>query len=164
MNNTDKIIIFCDGSSRGNPGPGGWGAIVSEDGGVIELGGGEKHTTNNRMELQGAIHALRSVKDPEREIIVNTDSAYVIGGMTEWIFSWQKNNWRTSAKKPVLNQDLWEELAETALGKKIAWKHVAGHAGIPGNERCDAIATGFADGKPPKLFSGKSSDYAITLS
>ena len=160
----DKIIIFCDGSSRGNPGPGGWGAIISENGMVAELGGGEKFTTNNKMELTGAIRALESVKDAKKEIILHTDSTYVVKGMTEWIGGWQKNNWRTKAKKDVLNRELWEALLAASENKKIAWRHVAGHAGVPGNERCDAIATSFADGMNPKLFDGNSSDYSINLS
>jgi ribonuclease HI len=159
----NKIIIFCDGSSRGNPGPGGWGAIICENGKVTEIGAADTHTTNNKMELQGAITALRFVKNLKDEIILNTDSSYIIGGMTEWIFNWQKNNWKNSAKKPVLNRDLWEKLIEAAKGKKIKWNHVAGHAGVPGNERCDEIATSFADGEKPKLFNGNVSDYKIKI-
>lgn len=159
----NKTIIFCDGSSIGNPGPGGWGAIVCGDNDVMELGGGEKHTTNNRMELEAAIHALQVVKN-DREIFIYTDSAYVIGGMTKWIYGWQKNNWITSQKEEVLNKDLWEKLIFSSEGKKISWKKIAGHAGIPGNERCDEVAVSFAEGKSPKLFKGKLSDYKINLS
>lgn len=159
----DKIIIFCDGSSRGNPGPGGWGAIIYENGIVTELGGGEKYTTNNKMELRGAIAALQSVQNSEKEIILNTDSTYVVKGMSEWISGWQKNNWKNSQKKKVLNRELWEELIEAAQGKKIKWQYVAGHAGVPGNERCDEIATSFADGKKTKLFCGKIADHGIKI-
>ena len=159
----DQIIIFCDGSSRGNPGPGGWGAIVSENGTITEIGGGEKFTTNNKMELEGAIHALRLVKDAKKEIILHTDSTYVVKGMTEWISGWQKKNWRTSAKKAVLNRELWEELAAVSQGKKITWQYVAGHAGIPGNERCDEIATSFADGEKIELFSGNINSYQVKI-
>lgn len=159
----DKTIIFCDGSSLGNPGPGGFGAIVFENGMVSEIGGADKHTTNNKMELLAAINALKKIKNPQTEIILNTDSLYVVKGMSEWIVNWQKKNWKNSSKKPVLNRDLWEELLLAAKGKKIKWNHVAGHAGIAGNERCDEIANSFADGKEPKLFSGSIADYKIKI-
>ncbi len=162
MENISKIIIFSDGSSSGNPGPGGWGAIVSmPDGSVVEIGGAKKYTTNNRMELTGAIKALQFVGKSFGEIILNTDSSYLINGITKWIYGWRKNNWKNSAKKPVLNRDLWEELMEASKGKNIIWNHVAGHAGIAGNERCDEIATSFAYGKFPRLFCGKIADYGI---
>jgi ribonuclease HI len=156
------VIIFSDGSSRGNPGPGGWGAIVSIDGKVIELGGGSKHTTNNKMELSGAINALKEV-DSKKDILLNTDSSYVINGMTKWIFGWQKNGWRNSMKEEVANRELWEELIEVSNGKKIKWNYVAGHSDIPGNERCDEIATSFADGVKVDLYDGKLSGYSIDL-
>ncbi|MBA4319012.1 MAG: ribonuclease HI, partial [Flavobacterium sp.] len=104
----DKIIIFSDGSSRGNPGPGGWGAIISRKGKVIELGGGDKHTTNNRMELLAVINALGSPASQLSEIILNTDSSYVINGITKWVYGWQKNSWINSQKEEVANRDLWE--------------------------------------------------------
>lgn len=162
MHNT--IIIFSDGSSRGNPGPGGWGSIISMAGIVTELGSGEKHTTNNRMELLGSIKALQFVGETKSDIIVNTDSSYVINGITKWVFGWQKNNWKTKAKEDVVNRDLWEELIAAAKNKKITWNYVGGHIGVPGNERCDAIATAYADGESPELFAGKVSDYAFDLS
>ncbi|MFA6797415.1 MAG: ribonuclease HI [Candidatus Paceibacterota bacterium] len=171
MNN--KTIIFTDGSSRGNPGPGGWGAIVTfSDGKVKELGGGEKHTTNNRMELIGAIKALEYVSDPSQVktqfdgagVILNTDSSYVINGITKWVYGWQKNGWKNSMKEDVVNRDLWEKLIEVSKGVKIDWNYVGGHVGIPGNERCDEIATMFADGKDVELFDGKKTDYEIDLS
>jgi ribonuclease HI len=158
----DNVIIFADGSSRGNPGPGGWGAIVSVGGKVIELGAGSKHTTNNKMELSGALNALKEVGN-KKEIILNTDSSYVINGMTKWIFGWQKNGWRNSMKDEVANRDLWEELIKVSEGKKIKWNYVAGHSDIPGNERCDEIATSFADGKKIDLYNGKLSQYSIDL-
>jgi len=160
----EKTIIFSDGSSRGNPGPGGWGAVISENGNVIELGGGEKHTTNNKMELLGAINALQKIKDDTKEIIVYTDSSYVIHGITKWVYGWQKNNWMTSQKESVSNQDLWKLLIKASKGKKITWAHVAGHAGVEGNERCDVIATSYADGEKINLFKGKLSDYEYDLS
>ncbi|MFA5934409.1 MAG: ribonuclease HI [Candidatus Paceibacterota bacterium] len=161
MNN--KTIIFTDGSSRGNPGPGGWGAIVAtSDGKVKELGGGEKHTTNNRMELMGAISAL-SILDNNDSIILNTDSSYVINGITKWVYGWQKNGWKNSMKEDVVNRDLWEKLIEVSKDKDIKWNYVGGHVGIPGNERCDEIATMFADGKRIELFHGKKTDYEVDL-
>ena len=161
----DKIIIFSDGSSRGNPGPGGWGAIVLSDGKVIELGGREKHTTNNRMELLGAINGLVSLGSPasKLEIVVNTDSSYVINGITKWVFGWQKNGWKNSMKDDVVNRDLWEELIKASEGKKIKWNYVGGHIGVPGNERCDEIATAFADDADIELFNGNLFDYKIDL-
>jgi ribonuclease HI len=156
-------IIFCDGSSLGNPGPGGWGAIVSENGNVLELGGGERHTTNNKTELLAAINALKHIKDPKKDISVHTDSSYVINGMTKWIYGWQRNNWITSGKEPVSNRELWEELIKLSKGKKIKWTYVRGHAGIPGNERCDEIAVSYAEEKPVKLFKEKVSKYDIDL-
>lgn len=171
----DKIIIFSDGASKGNPGPGGWGAVViklkvnkveseKKEGTVKELGGREEHTTNNRMELSGAIAGLAEVKKENSEVIFYTDSKYVIGGMTEWVKNWQKNNWRTAQKKAVLNKDLWEKLVELAEGKKIHWQYVAGHSGHPGNERCDEIASGLALVDKVDLYDGPFSDYKIKIS
>lgn len=150
------VTIYTDGAARGNPGPGGWGAIIADDV-VKELGGREDHTTNNRMELTAAIEALKQVSSGE--ITVFTDSEYVMKGITLWIHSWQKNNWRTAGKKPVLNKDLWEHLLGETIGKKIEWKYVRGHFGHKTNERADVIATSFADNEPVKLYSGPVSKY-----
>ena len=158
-----KIVIFTDGSSRGNPGPGGWGVIVAVGNKITELGGREEHTTNNRMELLGAINALASIKKTKEEIILNTDSSYVINGITKWIYGWQKNGWINSTKEDVSNRDLWEELIKVSKGKKIKWNYVGGHTGVSCNERCDDIATSFADNKDVKLFKGKISDYDFDL-
>lgn len=153
-------IIFTDGSSRGNPGPGGWaGIIVSEDS-VIELGGREAHTTNNRMEMVAAVESLKKVSD-ETPITVNTDSSYLINGITKWVHGWKRNNWITSQKKDVENRDLWEQLIDATAGKKISWKYVGGHVGIAGNERCDVIATSFADNEAVELYKGTLSAYGI---
>lgn len=162
------ITIFSDGSSRGNPGPGGWGTIIADCEKVIELGGGERHTTNNRMELLGAINGLsfftrRGKASPSEEIVVNTDSSYVINGITKWVYGWQKNGWKSSLKEDVINRDLWEQLIEVTKGKRIKWNYVGGHIGVPGNERCDEIATAFADNIKIKLFKGKLSDYEHDL-
>jgi len=151
------ITIYTDGSSRGNPGPGGWGAIIVYDNKIVELGGGETHTTNNRMELTAVIEALKAVSD--KQITIYTDSEYVMKGITEWIHKWQKKGWKTANKKQVLNQDLWQKLLEVAGDRKIEWKYVAGHAGIHLNERADEIATGFADGLKSFLYNGPKDKY-----
>ena len=159
-----KIIIFSDGSSRGNPGPGGWGSIVAVGGKIAELGGADTHTTNNRMELTASIEALKSLKNNKGEVELHTDSSYVINGITKWVYGWQKNGWISSQKEDVVNRDLWEELITVSKDKKIKWVYVAGHTGVCGNERCDEIATAYADGKEIKLFNGKLPDYEIDLS
>jgi ribonuclease HI len=145
-----EITIYTDGSSRGNPGPGGWAAILFQDGKVRELGGREEHTTNNRMELKGAIEGLKAVPAGSN-VRVMADSEYVVKGITLWIKGWMAKGWRTAAKKPVLNQDLWQDLYRAVEGKQIAWETVRGHAGVEHNERADLIATSFADGKPVEL-------------
>jgi ribonuclease HI len=156
----NKTTIFTDGSSRGNPGKGGWGSGVVEKDKVTELGGREDDTTNNRMELEAVIAGL-STTEWDEEIIVNTDSSYVINGITKWVHGWKRNGWVTKTKDEVLNRDLWERLVEVKEGKDIKWNYVGGHAGIVGNERCDEIATSFADGDPIKLYKGPISDYPI---
>ncbi|MFH1454923.1 MAG: ribonuclease HI [bacterium] len=158
----NKIIIFSDGSSKGNPGPGGWGAVVAQGNKVIELGGGEKHTTNNRMELLAAISGLFSLGSPapkSEEIVLNTDSSYVINGITKWVYGWQKNGWKNSEKANVSNRDLWEQLIKVSRGMKIKWNYVGGHSGVSCNERCDAIATSFADLPEKILPDGKSNIF-----
>ena len=162
----DEIIIYTDGSSLGNPGPGGWGSVVVYDEKVIELGGHEKESTNNRMEMTAAIEAFRLIQERKIKgniINVHTDSAYLLNGITLWIFSWMKNNWRTASKDPVLNQDLWEELFKLTLDLKhrykIEWIKVSGHSGVQLNEKCDLIATSFSAGKRVLLFTGNLKDY-----
>lgn len=163
-----KITIYTDGSSRGNPGPGGWSAIILSDDEVVELGGRDDHTTNNRMELLGAIHGLKEIDGRHAHAVsveVCTDSEYVKKGMTEWISGWVKKGWKTSTKKDVLNKDLWEMLLheETRLrtsGVVVLWKYVKGHAGIPGNERADTIATACADdANNLQLYRGSRKEY-----
>ena len=155
-------IIFTDGAARGNPGPGGWGAIVATSEIVTELGGGEDHTTNNRMELLAAISALEKSNFTDT-IVVYTDSAYVLSGATRWIIGWQKNNWKTSQKQDVLNRDLWERLHAAARVRKVEWRLLKGHSGIPANERCDVIATSFADKKSIVLYAGSRERYGVSL-
>lgn len=150
----NKIIIYTDGSARGNPGPAGWGAIVFVGDKKTEMGGRSDRATNNQMELTGPIEALRFLKhyDHHGLIEIFSDSKYVILGITEWIFNWEKNNWRNAAKKPVLNKELWEELYSLVKyfekEKKIKWTYVKGHNGDEWNERADVIATSFADKEP----------------
>lgn len=157
-----KISIFTDGSSRGNPGPGGWGAIILNEGNVKEIGGRENMTTNNRMELMACIKSLENILT-SASIIVYSDSQYVIKGMTEWIQGWQNKNWKNSQKKDVMNRDLWERMLEVSEGKNIEWKYVKGHAENPGNNRCDEIATSFADNDPTKLYEGSIDSYSIKI-
>lgn len=159
-----KAIIFTDGSSRGNPGPGGWGAIISFDDVVVELGGNEKKTTNNRMELLAVIKALEYMKSRNKENIIHTDSAYVLNGSTKWVYGWKKNNWKTQAGQGVLNQDLWERMSDLLQEVKVDWQIVPGHSGVPANERCDEIATSFADEEITPLYSGHAKDYPVDLS
>lgn len=157
------ITIFTDGSSRGNPGPGGWGAIVITEDIVHELGGRENQTTNNRMELTAVISSLEFVQN-DREIVLYTDSAYVLNGITRWVKGWVKNNWKTSTKDDVINRDLWEKLIEATAHKIIDWKLIKGHSGTAGNERCDVIATSFADGSPAVLYNGSKDRYGVNIS
>jgi ribonuclease HI len=157
-----NTIIFTDGSSRGNPGKGGWGAIIKENDKVTEIGGNEPATTNNRMEMKAIVEALKKVSSQEK-IIINTDSTYVVKGIREWIHGWEKNGWMTKSKEPVLNSDLWKELKLQTTGRSIFWNIIPGHSGIPANERCDIIATTHADNKPTQLFNGNAVDYRVSL-
>ncbi len=166
-----SITIFTDGSSRGNPGKGGYGAVIRTPDRVIELGGRQDHTTNNRMEITAALKAfetLGSLSITGTEIIVQSDSKYVISGITSWIAQWKKSGWITAGKKEVSNRDLWEALSSTVdsvvrMKNTVTWKYVKGHAGHPGNERCDEIATLYADEHPPQLYDGEASLYTIDL-
>ncbi len=155
------ITIYTDGASRGNPGPGGWGGIITSDDKIVETGGSEAHTTNNRMELTAAIRSLEFAINNFQfsDVLINTDSEYVMKGITIWIHKWQKKGWKTAGRKPVLNQDLWQELLRVTEDKKIEWKYVAGHAGVPLNERADEIATSFADNFTPALYNGPKDKY-----
>ncbi|MCC6925048.1 ribonuclease HI [Novosphingobium sp.] len=141
-----QVEIFTDGACKGNPGPGGWGAVLRSGGHEKELSGHDPATTNNRMELTAAIEALKALKSP-CEVQLYTDSKYVIDGITGWIFGWQKNGWKNSQKKPVLNADLWQALLEAKRRHKVSWHWVKGHAGHPENERADQLASDAALGK-----------------
>ena len=138
-NEVVDIQIFTDGACRGNPGPGGWGVILRSGSHEKELFGGEQSTTNNRMELRAAIEGLTALKRPSR-VTVTTDSQYVRQGITQWIEGWKRNQWRTSAKKPVKNQDLWQLLDEFTSRHEVTWEWVKGHSGHPDNELADALA------------------------
>ena len=161
------IVAFCDGASKGNPGPGGWGVvIVRPDGLVTELGGRAAHTTNNKMELTGAIEALGELEQVAGPVAMYTDSTYVIKGISEWIWAWRRRGWKTAEGKDVLNRDLWEQLASLvdARGKTtIGWHYVRGHVGIPGNERVDEIADTLARQGEVELYRGPLQDYGVAI-
>jgi ribonuclease HI len=134
-----EVVIYTDGACSGNPGPGGWGAVLRWNGTVKELHGSDPQTTNNRMELTAAIQALEALSRPS-QVRLYTDSTYVLNGITKWVASWERNGWRTSAKKPVKNDDLWRRLLRAMDGHEISWQWVKGHAGDEGNERADELA------------------------
>jgi ribonuclease HI len=138
--NDALIEIFTDGACKGNPGPGGWGAVLRWNGHEKEMAGGEPDTTNNRMELMAAIRALEVLKRPSK-VRLWTDSVYVRDGITRWIHGWKRNGWRNAAKKPVANAALWQRLDEAAARHQIDWRWVKGHAGHPENERADRLAS-----------------------
>ena len=148
-----EIKIYTDGAAKGNPGSAGWGAIILSGKEIFEIGGGVDHATNNQMELTAPIEALKYIKKHKltQPIEFFSDSKYVILGITEWIFNWQKNNWRNAAKKPVLNRELWEELYLLTKELKPKWTYVKGHNEDKWNERADEIASSFAEGFPVEL-------------
>lgn len=168
-----EIIVFTDGACSGNPGPGGWGAIiVTPSGQVRELGGGTTSTTNNQMELTAAIEALITLASEPGKLWVYTDSVYVIRGITEWIHGWRRRGWRTAEGAAVSNRDHWEELArlvqQRGTAGAITWKFVKGHSGVAGNERCDEIAVGFTKaaagaGARPRLYAGALLTYSYPI-
>jgi ribonuclease HI len=163
-----STTIFTDGACSGNPGPGGWACIVAlPDGTVHELGGNNRETTNNRMELAATIRGLAMLEAGEqRPIILYTDSTYVIRGITQWIFGWRSRGWKSAEGKDVANRDLWEELLRQVMRLKpsvVDWKYVRGHTGCPGNERCDEIAVSFSKSKPENLYVGPLDGYFVDL-
>ena len=135
-----KVVIHTDGGCQGNPGPGGWAAVLKWGNVTHELSGGEPATTNNRMELCAAIEAFKALNRP-CEVEFHTDSNYVKNGITAWLFSWKRNGWKTKTKEPVKNEDLWRQLDTAVSTHKVNWHWVKGHAGQAENERCDALAT-----------------------
>lgn len=138
---TDKVVeIFTDGACRGNPGPGGWGAVLRYGHRRRELSGAENHTTNNRMELMAAIRALESLKRPCK-VVLTTDSVYLRNGISQWMPAWKRKGWKTASGQPVKNKDLWERLEAASAAHNVRWEWVKGHAGHPGNEQADSLAT-----------------------
>jgi ribonuclease HI len=144
MTDFPEVEIFTDGACRGNPGPGGWAALLRTGGKEREISGGEPLTTNNRMELRAAIEALNALQRPCL-VELHSDSQYVRDGITKWIHGWQRNGWRTADKKPVKNADLWQELLEAESWHQVKWHWVKGHSGHPENDRVDALACAEAD-------------------
>lgn len=165
--NGERIVVFCDGAAKGNPGPGGWGVVIATpDGHVAELGGSAPHTTNNKMELTAAIQALTDIQEVDGKVTVYTDSSYVIKGISEWIWGWKRRGWKTAEGGDVLNRDLWQALdaLATARGRGgISWEYVRGHSGIPGNERVDAIADGLARGEQITFYNGPLVGYTVAI-
>jgi ribonuclease HI len=165
------ILVFADGACSGNPGRGGWGAIiVTPDGRVTELGGYDPETTNNKMELTATIRALDRLRDEPGQVEVYTDSVYVIKGITQWIWGWRKNGWKSAEGKDVLNQELWKQLSAVIGARsrkfpdgKVEWKWVRGHSGVPGNERVDEIAVSFTQGRPTRLYDGALLGYGVAI-
>ena len=135
-----SIKVYTDGACKGNPGPGGWGVYIQSNEDEKELYGGNPETTNNQMEMQAALEALKHLKDEDEVIELYTDSNYLRQGITEWIHKWKKNNWKTAAKKPVANRDLWLEISDLNEKMTVEWNWVKGHAGDPCNERADELA------------------------
>lgn len=162
------VVIFADGASSGNPGPGGWGAVIATpDGKVVELGGGDPQTTNNRMELMATIKALEAPESQGQPASLYTDSVYVIRGITQWIWGWRKNGWKTADGKDVTNQELWKRLSAALATRdktaKVDWHYVRGHSGIAGNERVDQIAVAFSKGQSIRLFRGPLLEYSVAI-
>ena len=144
MTELPQVEIATDGACKGNPGPGGWGALIRMGTKEKELSGGEAHTTNNRMELMAAIEGLNALTRPCR-VTLSTDSRYVMDGLTKWIHGWRKNGWRTASKQPVKNAELWQALCTAAEPHRVEWVWVKGHAGHPDNERADELASDAAN-------------------
>lgn len=160
-------ILYTDGACSGNPGKGGWAAVIATlDGQVSELGGGGEFVTNNQMELLAVIKGLEKLRSIDGQIVVFTDSTYVIRGITQWIWGWKKRNWVNAEGQAVQNRDLWEQLHSLVLKKskdEIEWQYVRGHQGNPGNERCDEIAVAFSQKKYIQLYKGPLVGYSIAI-
>lgn len=139
MSNGNSVVIYTDGACSGNPGPGGWGSVMMYNGHRRELSGGESETTNNRMEMMAVIQSLETL-NRSCEVVIHTDSTYVMKGMTEWLEAWKSRGWKTAAKKPVKNVDLWQRMDEAVNRHQVEWRWVKGHSGVPDNERADELA------------------------
>jgi ribonuclease HI len=163
----ESYVIYTDGACSGNPGPGGWAAVIlSPTLEVRELGGPAAATTNNRMEMMGVLRGLEAVTETPQKIQVFTDSVYVIRGITQWVFGWQRRGWKTAEGADVVNRDLWQLLMAvvTRCGReRIQWHFIRGHKGVAGNERCDQIAVAFSKGPPPRLYRGPLSGYGYDI-
>lgn len=157
-----KKLIYTDGASSGNPGPGGWAAVISDSKTVLEIGNYEPKTTNNRMELTAVIEALKKTAIGDKIKIVS-DSSYVVKGITEWITGWIENDWQTKSRVPVASKDLWQELFDLTNDRQVEWLLVKGHAQTSGNNRADILATTFASEVVPRLYHGPKSEYRIDL-
>lgn len=144
MSDRPQVDIFTDGACKGNPGPGGWGAVLRFGDKEKDISGGEAQTTNNRMEMMAAVEALNALTKPCR-VTLHTDSKYVMDGITKWVFGWQKNGWKTADRKPVKNAELWQELLKATARHQVTWRWVKGHAGHRENERADALACAAAE-------------------
>ncbi len=161
-----SLVIFTDGACSGNPGPGGFGAILAfPDGQVREIGKFLRSATNNQMELLAIVEALEVARDFDGPVAIYTDSTYVIRGITQWVWGWRKKGWKTAEGKDVANQDLWKDLVRLVAARptKPEWHYVRGHIGTPGNERADAIATGFTQGRSVNLYQGPLLKYDVPL-
>lgn len=163
-----QILIFTDGACSGNPGKGGYGTVVVyPKGRVKELGGGKKETTNNQMEMMAVIKGLKEVSESSEDVLILTDSTYVIQGITSWIFGWKRKGWKTASGGDVSNKDLWLELDREVFKRKekskIKWGYLRGHVGVPGNERCDEIAVHFSKNKYVELYDGSLLGYEIAI-
>ncbi|MFP5518515.1 MAG: ribonuclease HI [Bdellovibrionia bacterium] len=163
----NAVVLFTDGACSGNPGPGGWGFVFVDSGRVVEGGSFSPVTTNNQMELQAVISGLDLVQPNHVLIKVYTDSVYVIRGITQWIWGWQKNGWKTAEGNEVANKELWLELQKKVVSLKkhaqFEWHYVRGHQGTPGNERCDEIAVAASKGESLRLYSGALSSYGLDI-
>lgn len=160
------ITIFTDGASSGNPGPGGWGTLVRHNDQITELGAAETRTTNNRMELKAVLEGLNFVVEHrlnDQPITLYTDSSYVANGATAWIKGWKMRGWTNKMGDPIANVDLWKDMADALSNVNVKFVNVSGHSGIPGNERCDEIATGFSKNAQVHLYNGKYSEYTVDL-
>lgn len=158
-----RCIAFTDGAAKGNPGPGGYGAVLFFADQIIELGEGKTKTTNNEMELRAVVEVLRALPENETEIEIYTDSKYVVEGATGWIFGWMKNGWQTKAGTEVLHKEMWQELASLLKNITVDWHKVPGHVGIIGNERADTIASQLGEGKKVELYNGPREGYEYEI-
>jgi len=168
MDLTEKILLFTDGACSGNPGPGGFGSVlVYPEGKIKELGEGRVETTNNRMEMVAVLKGVQELAEVEGDLLILTDSTYVIRGLTQWIFGWKKRGWLTAEGKPVVNKDIWQELDKAVQSRKpmgaLDWGYVRGHQGIPGNERCDEIAVAFSKKTFIELYEGSLLKYPYAI-